>query len=105
MAKYSKDQYDQFIQDNLEVAELAQQAGIELSQLPEGALKFDALEPSWGQTLSAGVSIAGQNIKKQGLGLARSFIEEAVEPDQEKPVLERALSNDVGGSIVDVLKH
>ena len=104
MAKYSKEQYDQFIQDNLEVAELAQQAGIELSQLPEGALKFDALEPSWGQTLSAGVSIAGQNIKKQGLGLARSFIEEAAEPDQEKPVLERALSNDVGGSIVDSAK-
>lgn len=104
MAKYSKEQYDQFIQDNLEVAELAQQAGIELSQLPEGALKFDALEPSWGQTLSAGVSIAGQNIKKQGLGLARSFIEEAAQPDQEKPVLERALSNDVGGSIVDSAK-
>ncbi|MFV8456063.1 LPD38 domain-containing protein [Vibrio owensii] len=106
MAKYSKEQYDQFIQDNLEVAELAQQAGIELSQLPEGALKFDALEPSWGQTFSAGVSIAGQNIKKQGLGLARSFIEEAAEPDKNLEFMGRQYTQqELGSTFGDVVRE
>ncbi|WP_045405393.1 LPD38 domain-containing protein [Vibrio jasicida] len=83
MAKYTPEQLQQFVKDNDEVLTLVRDAGIGLDQLKEGALNMSAFDPSWGQTLKAGGKAAVAGFKKQGLGLARSTVEGAIDQGEK----------------------
>ncbi len=106
MAKYTQEQFDQFMKDNDEVLTLAQDAGIGIEQLKDGALNMSAFEPSMGEAVSAGGKAAVAGLKKQAYGLGRAAVEGAL--DEDKPVefmgKEYQPKEISGASLGDVIK-
>ncbi len=103
MKPITPEQFQQFIDDNSEVLNLAKEAGVSIDKLPEGAIKLDAFDPSWGETVSAGLQGAVGAFEKQGLGLGRAATEKLLETSDEKTLGDTGIAAPV--KIGDVVKE